>query len=226
MTLSRGQSSGRGRAALSKACPPRVGSLGSGATGSTPVSKTGDPGSSPGSLAQRSSLRPVSAKRAALLGDGARSTFAPPKPGAKPKLKQGTTRRKRPGGPDAAGEWRQQALERVVAEHGRLVDEVTGQNLTAEDQPQIHHPCEVGDLFTRHRALVAFAVYHPANAMVVSKRRHERHHNRCEPIPRTALRPATLAMVAELDRLEVALGVRGAGGWWAARIEADYPEAA
>lgn len=105
------------------------------------------------------------------------------------------------------------ALERVVGAFGRPVDEVTGENLLPDWQ--CHHILEAGDLWTRGPEAVALAIWHPANAMVLNKRTHDRHHSRQEPIPYLLLRPETLELAVELDRL-------AGDGWWARRLETDY----
>lgn len=193
---------------MSKACPPRP---------DEPAEKLGGPTGGATSLARRAPL----SVREAEPGSGSTLRRKAGRPGSGSTFKKqgGTTKRVRPGGADAAAAWRQAAFERVAAEHGRLVDEVTGENLLPD--AQVHHWLEVGDLFTRRVAEYVVdghpLIWHPANACVLNRRTHERHHNRTAPIP--------FHMVPEaVHRLARLLDEHAGDGWWAARLLSDYPD--
>lgn len=126
-------------------------------------------------------------------------------------------KRQRPGGPDAGGQWREQALMRVVAERGRLVDEVTGENLSAMDA-QVHHVLEASHLNAAGFGSSEFVIWHPDNALVLHRRTHERHHNYSARIPAVKLRPANYEFARMLD------DTQGTDAF-SMRLARDYPEA-
>lgn len=202
----KGASSGRGTAFQSKACPPRPGAAAPAPTRKPLERRSG--------LTQKSPVRRAEAE----AETGRPDAYSTLKRTAGPKRTAG---KRRKGEPEEIGAWRQQAFDRVMADHdGWLVDEATG--LLIEDRPCVHHPIEAGDLFSAgvaHRVIDGYPlVLHPDNAMVLSTARHELHHASGPgrvPIPAERLREETWALVRALDE--------GTGKYeWAHRMARDY----
>jgi hypothetical protein len=158
----------------------------------------------------------VSPKRLEELGgDMPASTFRLPTGEARSKLKRAYQRQPRPGGYNAAREWRELALWRVYAEHGRIVDEVTGENLDPIDA-QVHHVLEVSHLNAAGFGQSEAVIWNVDNALVVHRRTHERHHSYTARIPFDRLRDHHHAFAQMLD------DTQGTDAW-SMRIARDYP---